>query len=180
MEFGIFFYIAGIASLLGLILQVLDAFPEYREVRKIIFFMVLGVFIGTILSSLQRISFKFDVPISTYYILLLFALLIISSLAIIGSFTKDYSTRMHIFTASGLGLSALLIFLFGYAIYTTNINKPYITNDELMILADKNMEKGNIDRAITILEILKQELYPGDPRIKMLDEKINELKNKKL
>lgn len=178
MDFAIISYIAGIASLLGLILQLIDAFPEYREVRKTVFLIVLGVFIGTILGSLQAVSIKLDSPLSAFHIIIAISVLIISSVAIIGAFTNDHIKRVHIFTASCVGLIALLIVLFGNAVSTIQIGQHDITKDELMILANNNLEKGDVDRAIIILDMVKNQLNLDDPRRKLLDKKINELKNK--
>ncbi len=65
MNFGTFAFITGIASLLVLVLQLKDAFPEHREVRKTVFLIVLGVFIGTIISAFQHVSIKLDFPLNS-------------------------------------------------------------------------------------------------------------------
>ena len=45
-----FTIVAGIAGILGLILTLSDAFPEHREIRKTVFLLVLGVFVGALVS----------------------------------------------------------------------------------------------------------------------------------
>ena len=45
LDLDVFTYITGIAGLLGLVLQLKDAFPEHRETRKTIVLLVLGIFL---------------------------------------------------------------------------------------------------------------------------------------
>jgi hypothetical protein len=176
MDFGIVTYLAGIASLLGLVLQLFDAFPEYREVRKTVFLIVLGTFVGTLLSTFQHVSFKIEFPLTGFNILIGISLLVISILAILACFTTEQTKRLEIFTAAGIGLLALMFVLFFGSLIIGATGSKNINQDELNYLVDKNIGKGDINRAIEILEMIKNRLERKDPRYEVIKNKISELK----
>ena len=53
---NIFIYITGIASLLGLVLQLKDVFPKYQNLRKNILLVVLGTFIGSLVGGIRIVQ----------------------------------------------------------------------------------------------------------------------------
>lgn len=64
MKLGLFTYLTGIATLLGLFLQVKDVFPKHRETRKAVLLVVCGVFLGTFIGALQGTHIVAQVPTS--------------------------------------------------------------------------------------------------------------------
>ena len=88
LDFDAFTYITGIAGLLGLMLQLKDSFPEYREVRKTIVLLVIGVFVGSIISSLKGVKVDFATSIGSFEILVAVFVAVLAVVAIAGAFTR--------------------------------------------------------------------------------------------
>ena len=180
MNIGLFTYISGIATILGLFIQIKDVFPQHREKRKDVIFIILGLFIGTLIGSLQRINVTFSVPMSGLYLLVGAIIIVVFMVLISAVFTDDNEKRMQLFGVSGAGAGLLFIILFGHSLLqasaVTSRSVDKITNDELLLLADTNKEKGNFERSIYFLEEIKEDLNSADPRYEILDGKISGLK----
>ena len=180
MNIGLFTYIAGIATILGLFIQIKDIFPQHRETRKNVIFIILGLFIGTLIGSLQRINVTFSVPMSGSYLLGGAIILVVFVVLISAVLTDNNEKRMQLFGVSGAGAALLFFILFGLlmlqspAARSRSVDK--ITNDELLLLADSNKEKGNFERSIYFLEEIKEDLNSADPRYEILEKKISGLK----
>ena len=113
---NIFIYITGFASLLGLILQLKDVFPKYRNLRKNILLVVLGTFIGSLLGGLRIVQIDLFTQQSPTQII---ALIIgIGSCIIIGILTigiiliKD--TKKHEIFFGSLALILLFFDILNY------------------------------------------------------------------
>jgi uncharacterized membrane protein len=48
-----FAFITGIATLISLVVQLSNLFPEYKEVKKNIMLFITGIFVGTVISVIQ-------------------------------------------------------------------------------------------------------------------------------
>jgi len=177
MNIGLFAYITGIATLLGLFLQFKDVFPQHRETRKNVIFIILGVFIGTLIGIFQSINITLAVPLSGVHLLVGGFIIVLFFVLIAAAFTSDNQKRSHLLgTSFGIG-SLLFIILFGYFLsQSPNLASQKITNDELLLLSDSNREKRNFEKSIYFLEKVKENLSPGDPRSEILKGKIFELK----
>jgi hypothetical protein len=182
MNIGIFTYITGIATLLGLFIQLKDVFPQHRETRKNIILIILGLFIGTLIGSLQRINVNLAVPMSGLYLLVGAIIVVVFIILISAIFTSDNEKRMQLFGVSGTGTALLFLILCGHCMLQSPASKPFanITNDELLNLSEINEEKGNFERSIHLLEKVKENISSSDPRYKILEEKVSELKKKQL
>ena len=180
MNIGIFTYIAGIATILGLLIQIKDVFPQHRETRKNVIFIILGLFIGTLIGSLQRINVTFAVPMSGSHLLVGAVIIVVFVVLISAIFTVNNEKRMQLFGVSGAGAGLLFVILFGLLLLhspaATSRSVDKITNDELLLLADTNKEKGNFERSIYFLEEIKEDLNSADPRYEILEGKISGLK----
>jgi len=180
MNIGLFTYIAGIATILGLFIQIKDVFPQHRETRKNVIFIILGLFIGTLIGSLQRINVTFSVPMSGLYLLVGAIIIVVFVVLISAVFTDDNEKRVQLFGVSGAGAGLLFIILFGHFVLqspaATSRSVDKITNDELLLLADTNKGKGNFERSIYFLEEIKGDLNSADPRYEILEGKISGLK----
>ena len=177
MNIGLFTYITGIATILGLFLQIKDVFPQHRETRKNVIFTILGVFIGTLIVSFQGINITLAVPLSGLGLLVGAIIVVLFFVLMAAAFTSDNQKRDHLLGASfGIGF-LLCIILFGYFLsQSPHLASQKITNDELLLLSDSNREKGNFEKSIYFLEKVKENLSSGDPRSEILKDKISELK----
>jgi len=184
MDIGLFTYITGIASFLGLILQFKDVFPEYRDVRKSIVLVTVGIFAGTLLGALQRVNVTIATPL-TWFPMLVAALLLILSIVLIGALiTQDAEKRGQAYTAFGWFVVVVLLVLLIGALFNREwpSESQSLSTDELLILAESDASKGNYDRAIHWLERIKGKiaLSESDPRRKALTERIAALKQKQV
>ncbi len=119
MNIGIFTYITGIATLLGLFVQIKDVFPQHREARKSLILVVLGVFIGTLIGTLQRINLNLAVPVSGIYLLVGVIIFVVFVILLSAVFTNDNEKRLQLFGASAAGTGLLCVVLFGYLLLQT-------------------------------------------------------------
>ena len=185
MELSYFTYIAGIASLLSFAIQVFNVFPKHAQFRKSIFLLILGIFLGTLLNTLNASHINFDVKISGFTLLVsLFAIAIICFL-VAGAITKDSHSRGELFTIGGIGFFAFIpVLLFGSLISgnieTPAIEKQKLTVSELIELADSAEKKGNFDRAIMHLETINNRLEVNDYRKQKIEERITQTKSKQI
>ena len=116
MNIGLFTYIIGIATLLGLFIQLKDVFPQHREARKNTILIVLGLFIGTLIGSLQRINVTLSVPMSGLHLLVGAIIVVVFIILISAVFTNDNEKRNQLFGVSAAGTVFLFIILFGHFI----------------------------------------------------------------
>lgn len=181
MEIGIFTYVVGILTILGFFLQIINIFPNYRSYIKHTAILFLGITIGTIIGTLQKASIYLQFPITGINLLVGSIIIIIGALVLIGAFDKDPQKRQEIFTVTFFGMLLLVTILLGHCIAKTeSYREPYYTNDEVEILAEENLERGNTDRAISLYEILSNRIDSNDPRKKYFKEKIEDIKKGKL
>jgi hypothetical protein len=187
MDLGIFTWITGIATLLGFLLQVRDVLPKYRETRKALLLVTLGIFIGTIIGSLQRVSIQFNMPITGFSLLIGFMGILLAVLVLIGVFTNDTRRREDVLPIAGVGTVVFIFVLFfGYLLTSIDIaphtetQRKAIAIDELLLLVDVNVEKRNIDRAIMLLEQTKGRLQETDPRYAVIESRIEALKKEQV
>ena len=108
MSLGLFTYITGVATLLGLFLQFLDIFPQYREARKTALLITDGVFAGTVLGTLQKVNISFgEVNLFSFvaaaFILIMFISLV-SAIAV-----KDQKKCGSLYTVFGWMVFAVLL-----------------------------------------------------------------------
>lgn len=181
---NVFVYIAGLATIFSLLLQLSDLFPAYRDAKKAIFFVVLGTFIGTILGSLSSVTISVSTPesplaIISLGIIVLFAVLL-AFVSLVAIFTKDDKKRYELYKMTGAGIPIfIVIMLIAWGIYhAQTAPKPHfeLTVGELMSISKFNLQNSNYDRAIVHLDRVKSKLSLSDPRHSAVEKKIEEIK----
>lgn len=184
MDVGIFTYITGIATLLGLLIQLTDIFPHHREARKSLVLIVVGLFAGTLIGTFQKISVTLAFPLTGLYVLVGAIIAVVFVLLIAATLTSDKEKRNQLFRASGVGTLLLFLILFGQLMLTspaaTSRSFDRISNDELLTLSKSSEEKGNIERSIYLLDIVLKGVSSNDPRHRILQERIADLKNRQI
>jgi hypothetical protein len=176
-----FTLITGVAGLLGLLLQLKDAFPEHREVRKSIVLVVLGIFVGSVIASLLNSQFALAIPLTPFQILVAAFGGVLSLLTIAAAFSPDPHKRSELWGATGAGLFAfLLVLLFG-GTFNLREDKPIqLTMDESIEISVLHVRRGNYDRAIHFLDLAKTSISRKDPRYLAIEKQITELKIKQV
>ncbi len=178
--------ILGIGSLLGILMQVRDSFSEHRELRKVIVLLVVGIFIGSLLTSLRGASISFSVPLRPFDFLVGFSALIISFIALTGVFTTDAEHRESLFVVSGLAVLGLMALMFfgnlGAGVENDRHARKMreITIEELNELSASHEARGNYERAIVLLNEARTRIHVDDVRDKVIETRIEALKAKQI
>ncbi|MCG8096881.1 MAG: hypothetical protein JAZ17_25200 [Candidatus Thiodiazotropha endolucinida] len=188
MDLTYFAYISGVASLLGFMLQVFDVFPTHADIRKSLFLLALGIFIGTIFNAMDASEIEVTFKASGYVILVSVLLLITIIALIAGAMMEDKERRGELFAVSGVSsFIFMLVLIFGYifssissSVDSENVEKSRLTTNELLLLADSAMAQGDYEREIMHLETLKNRFYIEDIRRKKLEERIGQAKDKQI
>ena len=183
MDFSYFSYITGLASLFGFIAQVMDWFPGHKDLRKSVFLVLIGGFLGSLSSVFNASSISFDFSISSFTLLIIAIGAIVLFLLLFSVFTKDTQKRNELYGISGVATVVFVFILFFGSL--PNIDnearkisneKSQITIGELKEIAEAAIKQHNYDRAIMHFETIKSRLSNEDPRHEIITERINEIK----
>lgn len=177
-----FTYITGIAGLLGLVLQLKDAFPEHREARKAIVMLVIGVFVGSVISALRGVKVDFGATVSPSQVLVGVFVAVLALVAVVASFTREPERRTELFAFTGIGTVALFFLLMFVNIGSLEDSRAererqQINLEELITLVDLAVAKQSYERALVLLGEARRRLPPKDERAKLLVERESEIKN---
>jgi hypothetical protein len=150
-----FTVITGLAGLLGLFLQLSDAFPKHRETRRALVFLIIGVFAGSLITSILKGSVSVSVPLSGYGLLLLGIGGAIFFCLVVAASVSEVTKRDAFFAASGIGTFVFLLVAFFGSMTTQDVQRVTLDKnlslDEYLELVDRHSAKGNFDRAIELL-----------------------------
>jgi hypothetical protein len=182
LDLDTFTYITGIAGLLGLALQLKDVFPEHRETRKTIVMLVIGVFVGSLVSALRGVRVEFGATIAPSQVLVAVFVAVLAFAAVVAAFTKDPQRRGELFAFTGIGTAALFLLLVFVGMGSLEDNRAererqQISLEELITLADLAVSRQNFERALLLLGEAKRRLPPRDERAKLLSDREGEVKN---
>ena len=185
IDFDAFTYVTGIATLLGLILQLKDSFPEHRETRKTIFLLVIGIFMGSVIASLKGVKVEFGATISSFEVIGAIFIVVLATAAIVATFTKEANRRYDLFRFLIFGTVALFMLLFvgnvsGIESNRDDRNRKRVSIEELMELSELNTSRGNFERALMFLDEVKNRLPRQDERISQIDNRIQYIKQKQI
>lgn len=185
LSFDAFTYITGIASLLGLVLQFKDSFPDHRDTRKTIVVLIIGVFVGSTIASLKGVRVEFGGTITTTQIVMGIFISVLAIVAVAAAFTKDSQRRMEMFTFTGIGTLALFLLMFGTGLGSLEESraereKQQISLEELLTLSDLSASRVNFERALLLLEEAKKRLPARDERLKVLEQRAIDIKSKQV
>ena len=166
-------------------MNVTNIFRKYKKVRDSISLIVFGVFLGSFIKAFDSSSIRLDFPIDGYTIIVAIFVLVILSSLVTGFTTNDVNRRGDLHVVAGI---AFFVFIFvlmvGIAIRNENLSieqeKKKLNISEVILLADDNEKRTNYDRAIMHLESVKYRLGIDDPRRKVIEERIKELKLKQV
>jgi hypothetical protein len=182
-----FTYITGIASLLGLLLQVRDAFPGHREARKTIVVLVIGVFVGTLVSSLTGLKVDFGATVTPFHVLVAAFVSVLALVSIVAAFTADEDRRLGLFTFAGIGTFALFMLLAfgsvtseGPTYSQVMAEKERISLEELLTLSSLAEARSDFSRALIHIKEAKRRLSANDERLRVLEQRESDLKSKQV
>lgn len=185
LDLGAFTYITGLVALLGFALQLTDVFPEHRETRKTIVLLVIGVFVGSLVSALRGVKVDIGAALSSTDVIKYALLFLIGVIAVVAVFAHDRERRMELFLFAGAGTGALLLILFVTGLGSIEESKAererqQITLEELLSLATASISKENYDRALMFLHDAKTRISHDDERRKILEQREAEVRDMQL
>ena len=185
LDLDAFTYITGVAALLSLALQFIDVFPEHRETRKTIVLLVIGIFVGSLVSALRGVKVDIGATLSSTDIIKYGLSSVIFFVVVVAAFVRDPERRMQLFMVAGAGTVALFVLLFATGLASTNDSRAErdrqkITLEELLTLADMASSKENYERALILLAEAKTRLPLHDERRQILEQREVELRSQQV
>jgi len=179
---SIFAYISGIITLLGFLLQLKDIFPAHRESRKTLLLLVAGIFLGSVITSLQAVQLTVQIPdhplVVFGYIVLVTLALFLFVVALVAITTTDNERKKHFLSFFGGGLP--LFFIIGFVMILASATPTSTNNqlsvDEILMASKQRLEQKNYDRAIALLEIALSKVDVKDSRHASLLQQIEMIK----
>lgn len=164
-----FTYLTGVATLLGFILQLRDAFPKHREARKGVLYVCFGAFLGSVLGAVNSIDLVISEDYGLVSLVLIAVLVVIAFSLIIMTFvafnTVEPGHRADLF--NGIGVGVFVFFLVLVAVALSRAGSPGVelySVSEQMAMAKYNLENKNYDRAISLYRSSIRSLPSDDPR----------------
>jgi len=185
---NMFIYVTGIASLLGVVLQLKDAFPKHRDLRKNLLLVIFGTFIGTLLGGIKIVQVSLSAPSNQQEVIILVivvGLLFVIIGLVAGSIFKKSDTRQKSL-AEGAGNAAALFFiclipiLLFLSFSRTSVPDEMLGMDEAKLLVDAHEHNRNYDRVIVLLDSMKSKMRLDDPRLEAINNRLESLKKKQL
>ncbi len=140
-----------VIAVVGIVLQLSDAFPEHRETRKVIVLLSLGVFVGIGASALLGAKYDIQGNVDAKFALLYGLAGLAALFGVLAVIVGDEKRRE---AAIALALATGTVFLFsGLAIGMGSIGPhPVYSTDEIMLLAKSAEARGQYETAIDRLE----------------------------
>lgn len=146
-----------IIAVVGIVLQVADAFPEHRETRKAVVLLALGVFMGIAASALAGAKYEITGDVDRRFILLYILAGVGGLFALIAVMIADEKRRDV--ASSTAGVFAALFVVSGIAISLGTISRPdQYSADEILLLANSAEQRGQYETAIDRLEEFRSRL----------------------
>jgi len=185
LDLDAFTYITGIAGLLGLVLQLKDTFPQHRETRKTVVLLVLGVFLGSLVSSLRSVKVDLSTTVTPFSVLVGVFVAVLAVIVVAAVLSSEHSKREQLFMVTGLGTFALMILLFFGTLVSgldsqSDRETRRLTIDELLEMSSQHLGRKNFDRSIFFLEQARQRVPKTDSRYKSIQTRIDDVKAKQV
>jgi hypothetical protein len=180
-----FTIVTGLASLFGFVVQAFDLFPKFGRARQVIFLLLVGVFIGSILRLIEPSSVKLSIKFTGFTIVItLFAVVIIGFL-MAAAFSTDINKRGEFYAVASIGFIVfifILIFggMFSFLPESPVIEKQKVTISELNTLTERALQNRDFERAIMHLRTIESRLSGDDVRLKLIKEKIRQIELQEL
>lgn len=167
--------IVGLAiAVLGIILQLADAFPEHRETRKVIVVLAIGVALGMVASASAGATYNVTGNVDAKWALLFGLVALVSLFGLLAIFANsEAGQQIAAFGACGVGV---LFVLTGIAIGLGSQREVYTySTDEVLQLASSAEQRGQYELAITRLEEARDRVE-GAPARYALQQRIAKLR----
>ena len=164
-----------VIAILGIILQIADAFPEHRETRKAIVLLTIGIFLGILTSAVLGVQYSITGNVDRRFALLyglagVAALFALTAIAVVDAKRREVALAL---AASAAGLFLVSGFVVGLS--SVEPAERY-SNDEILLLANDAEQRGRFDLAIERLEELNRRVR-DDQASKILEGRISKIQD---
>ncbi len=152
-----------IIAVVGIVLQVSNAFPEHQETRKVIVVLSLGVFVGVAISAALGATYNVTGNVDRRFALLYGLAGAGAFFALLAILIKD-DARQQMAAAAAFGTG--VIFLIAGAVVAAGAGDrvPQYSTDEVLILANSAEQSRQFETAIDRLKELEQRLDSPEAR----------------
>jgi MFS family permease len=179
-----FAYVTGVATLLAFVLQLKDVFPQHRDARKALLYVVSGMFLGSLLGNINKIDIKIATevhPISALVVAFLCLLLLgLAAIAIASVTSETFDRRSELYGLLGIGTMVFFVGLLaaGISFSATSRESPEIWRfsvQEHVVLARYHVQRKDFDRALTLLDRVRTQYPVDDVRRKEIESQIESI-----
>ena len=147
-------------AIVGIVLQLADAFPEHRETRKTVVIMSIGFFAGAIGNGVFSAKYNITGDFSSKYAILFALAFILFVFGLLATLLSDDKKRDNASVVAGG--AAILFLLTGFAVAMSGIDRdPVLSTDELLVLAKNAESHGQYEHAVDLNRQLKARLPSG-------------------
>jgi len=180
-----FTILTGLASLFGFMIQVFDLFPKFGRARQIVFLLLVGVFVGSLLRAIDPSSVRFNFQFTGLSILIAILAIVIIGFLIVAAFSSDINKRNEFYTIAGIGFGAFMVVLFFGMLFTgmiwsPDLEKQKVSISELNTLAERALQNRDFERAIMHYRTIESRVSSDDARLKLVREKIRQMELQEL
>lgn len=167
-----------IIAVVGIVLQLSDAFPDHPEVRKALVYLAIGVFLGIVASAALGARYEITGNVDRRFALLFSLAGMAAVFGTLATFMKDEPRRK---------VAILMTAIFGAGFVMTGFvvmagsspGASRYSSDEILLLANSAEQKGQYETAIERLGEFKQGL-PDEKAQQLVEERIDALRRKQV
>lgn len=164
-----FTIVTGLASLFGFALQAFNIFPEHARGRQALWMLVMGGFVGGILTALDFRAVQLDFRITGYTISMTVLAALILFFAVMAAFTENHTRRRGFYIVGGLAALAFTITtsvtaLVGTVTDSDLVRQDVLNEQELVWLIDRAKARNDHARQAHHLDLLIKRLNEDDER----------------
>lgn len=153
--------ISFVIAVVGITLQLSDAFPEHRETRKAIVFISIGLFFGILASAALGAKYNISGNVDRRFALLFGLAGAATAFGLLMVIVTDEARRI---AAGSVALALAGAFIVtGFFVAVGSIERaPRYSADEILLLANAAEQAGQYEIAIDRLEELDDRLSSGE------------------
>lgn len=181
----IFTLVTGLASLFGFAMQIFDVFPKFSQGRQSVLLLLIGGFLGSIVSTIDASSVKLAFVLDGYTLSMTALAAVIVFFAVAAAFTADTRRRRGFYIVGGIAALGFAITTSVVALVRTVSDSDVVSAkrlqpQELSWLAEKAELQGDLQRAQLHLETLAGQMDDDDPRHAELQQRMDRLKQREV
>lgn len=176
-----FTIVTGIASLIGLAIQLFGFFPKFARFRIPSLLLFFGVFIGGFLHAFDASRIKITFQFTTFTIILTVVATIIILFLIAAAFSGDANRKKEFYWVVR---NSIAIFFFCLLAIPPILSSQEGKNDQLSVnelntLSEHALQNKDFERAIMYLQTIESRNIDG-AQMKLTQVKIQQIKSQEL